>query len=194
MLDDAHRFTVTDLKQFGYCARVVYYERCLPHIRPRTYKMQAGKAAHEQEPKRAMRRSLSGYGELAGERFFDVSLSSARLNLSGTIDEVVRTANGELFPVDYKLARQASKPYKLQLAAYALLLQDVENVTVQRGYIYLILTRKLVHVTMTPALFSAVEQALAALETIVAEERMPPAAENRNLCAACEFRRFCNDV
>lgn len=194
MLDDAHRFTVTDLKQFSYCARVVYYERCLPHIRPRTYKMQAGKAAHEEEPKRAMRRSLSSYGELAGERFFDVSLSSARLNLSGTIDEVVRTANGELFPVDYKLARQVSSHYKLQLAAYALLLQDIENVTVQRGYIYLILNRRLVHVTMTPALFSAVEQALAALETIVAEERMPPAAENRSCCAACEFRRFCNDV
>ena len=194
MLDDVNYFTVTDLKQFSYCPRVIFYERCLPHVRPRTYKMDAGRDAHEEEPRRAVRRTLSGYDVLAGERFFNVRLSSPRLMLTGEIDEVVRTADGEIFPVDYKLAKSASPHYKVQLAAYALLLMEREGVAVTRGFIYLIPIRKLVSVSMTPKLFQQVAEALAALRHIVEREQMPPPAANRNRCVSCEFRRFCNDV
>lgn len=194
MLDDSQSFTVTDIKQFTYCPRVIFYERCLPHIRPRTYKMDAGRDAHEEESKRAARRSLAAYGEMAGERFFNVQISSERLHLNGTIDEVVRTASGEIFPVDYKLAKHPSHHYKLQLAAYALLLQEVENTPIQRGYLYLILTRKLVPVMMTSSLLASVEATLTAIQVMTETEEMPPPVDNRNFCAACEFRRFCNDV
>ena len=40
-------FTVTDLKQYEYCPRIVYYTYCLPLIRPTTFKMEAGVQAHE---------------------------------------------------------------------------------------------------------------------------------------------------
>ena len=42
MLDDLPLITVTDLKQFSYCGRVVYDERCLPHMRPRTLMSRCG--------------------------------------------------------------------------------------------------------------------------------------------------------
>jgi len=51
-------FVVTDLKQFAYCPRVVYYSYCLPLIRPMTYKMKAGQEAHVEEKGREQRRSL----------------------------------------------------------------------------------------------------------------------------------------
>ena len=35
-------FRVTDLKQYFYCPRVVYYAYCLPQVRPVTAKMEAG--------------------------------------------------------------------------------------------------------------------------------------------------------
>lgn len=194
MLDDRLLFTVTDLKQFTYCQRIIFYERCLPHIRPRTFKMDAGRDAHEDEEKRALRRSLSGYDVLEGERFFNVRLISESLGLSGEIDEVVRTSDGEVFPVDYKLAKQASPHYKVQLVAYAMLLETAENVAVKRGYIYLIRTRQLAKVAITSSLRIQVETALTAMRQMVEQERMPGAAVNRNYCAACEFRRFCNDV
>ncbi|NJL95452.1 MAG: hypothetical protein HC915_17865 [Anaerolineae bacterium] len=38
-------YTVTDLKQMAYCARVVFYERCLPHPRPRTSRFLIARSA-----------------------------------------------------------------------------------------------------------------------------------------------------
>ncbi|NIO72733.1 MAG: hypothetical protein GTN71_27865, partial [Anaerolineae bacterium] len=51
-------FQVTDLKQYTYCPRVVFFAYCLPLIRPMTYKMEAGIAAHEKAEEQEQRRSL----------------------------------------------------------------------------------------------------------------------------------------
>lgn len=63
--------TATDLKQFTYCPRVVYYMRCLPDVRPITAKMQEGIAAHDDAEARERRRGLGAYGFTTGQRHFD---------------------------------------------------------------------------------------------------------------------------
>lgn len=194
MLDDKHAFTVTDVKQFTYCPRIIFYERCLPHVRPRTYKMDAGRDAHEEEQTRAARRTLAAYGVPEGERHFNVALQSVHRSLTGILDEVVKTSSGEVFPVDYKLAKQVSKHHKLQLTAYAILLEEASSVPVTRGFIYLIPTRESVEIAITAELRTEAEQVLAAITTMVTLEQMPEPTTNRNYCTACEFRRFCNDV
>lgn len=193
MLDDGGYFTVTDLKQYAFCPRVIFYERCLPHVRPRTYKMDAGQDAHEEEAGRAAQRTLAAYGLPAGERCFDVRLVSPRLRLSGKLDELVKTGD-EWIPVDYKLAKAVGTNHRVQLAAYAALLEDVEGIPVRRGFIYLIPARKTVEVPMTAALREQLRAALEEVWTLVTREIMPPATSFRNSCPACEFRRFCNDV
>lgn len=77
---------VTDLKQYDYCPRVVYYEHCLPKLRPVTYKMTAGIAAQERVTALEERRSLRTYGLTSGERHFNVAVSSAQLGFTGQID------------------------------------------------------------------------------------------------------------
>lgn len=194
MLDaDTLLFTITDLKQYCYCARILYYQGCLPDVRPMTYKMQAGTDAHEQERKRAERRSLRMYGNLEGERRFDVAVQSTTLGLTGRIDEVVITPT-ELAPVDYKLAQRVGDHFKLQLAAYAMLLEETFQTTVRRGFIYLMTSRKTHEVKITPKLRQQVQQALAEMHAIVEREQMPAPTDWRQRCADCEFRRFCNDV
>lgn len=194
MLDDQHLFRVTDLKQYAFCARVIYYERLLPHVRPRTIMMDAGKEAHEDEAKRAARRTLAKYDVLSGQRQFDVRIESETLWLSGLIDEVVHSADGEIFPVDYKLADKAGRHHHVQLTAYALLIEEAYHTTVKRGFIYLLRTRKLVEVPIKPALREQVQVILAALHHMIATESMPPLPKSLNFCPSCEFRRFCNDV
>ena len=76
---------VTDAKQYAYCPRIVYYHYCLPAVRPLTYKMQAGIAAHTDEREREHRRSLRPYSITDGERFFDVRLFSESLGLRGRV-------------------------------------------------------------------------------------------------------------
>src|SRR5512145_2812101 len=79
-------FEVTDLKQWTYCPRVVYYRYNLPDIRPVTTLMKAGVERHRDESEREERRSLRTYGLTAGERTFDLPFSSERLGLHGRLD------------------------------------------------------------------------------------------------------------
>ena len=190
---------VTDLKQYAYCSRIPYYHYCLPGVRPTTYKMDAGIRAQDRAEERERRRSLRAYGLTEGERHFNVSVRSARLGVSGQIDLVIRhTVNGEdrLVPVDYKLSqREPGRHFKLQLACYALLLEEVWQLPVDEGFLYLIPARRAVRVPITTRLRNDVGRQLSEIRALVLAERMPPVPpKQRSRCVDCEFRRFCNDV
>src|SRR5690606_30148846 len=114
MIDDLNSLTVTDLKQYAFCPRVVFYEHCLPHVRPRTYKMDAGKARHEEEASRSVRRVITRYDVTQGERRFNVRLYCQSLGLYGLLDEMVVTATGAAIPIDYKLATNVSSNHRVQ--------------------------------------------------------------------------------
>ncbi len=189
---------VTDLKQWTYCPRVVFYRYSLPRIRPITYSMEAGILEHAEMASREERRSLRAYGLAEGERFFDVALRSERLHLSGRIDLVIRvqTDQGpEGIVVDYKLSeRQAEAHFKVQLAAYALMLEEAWGIPVQRAFLYHIPQRKAEVIPITPALRRKVEATIEAIQVTIAGEAMPGPPARLGPCIACEFRRFCNDV
>jgi len=187
-------FTVTDLKQFAYCPRVVYYTYCLPLIRPETAKMQESRRAHEEEARREERRSLRLYGLPEGERRYDVLLCSTALGLRGKADVVIRTAD-ELIPVDYKMtSRPAGPHFRLQLAAYGLMLSEMEGLPVRRGFVYSTITRQAEEVRFTRRAYAQVRSLTEAMRRMVDTEAMPEAPQGRARCVACEFRRFCNDL
>lgn len=187
-------FTVTDLKQYTYCPRVVYYTYCLPLIRPTTYKMEAGIKAHEKAGKRERRRTLSAYGLKEGERRFDVWLKSPILGLTGKVDMVIEAA-GELIPVEYKQTRRRiGKHIRLQLAAYGLMLEENWGGDVHRGFVYSLLKRRAEEIRLTKALREEVRAMVDAMREMVEQEVMPEPPKSRRQCVNCEFRRFCNDV
>jgi CRISPR-associated exonuclease Cas4 len=197
---DVLLFEVTDLKQWAYCPRVMYYRYCLPEIRPITDLITAGIASHRDEAGREERRSLRAYGLEHGERAFDVPLRSAALGLRGQLDLAIavpdRTTPGaEAIVVEYKDSEKPAGPhFKLQLAAYALLLEEAWGLPVRRGFIYSIPLRQSEIVSITPALRQKVRQTVETMRAAIAGERMPDAPTSRRPCVSCEFRRFCNDV
>lgn len=197
MLDDDANYPlrVADLKQWAYCPRILYYEMCLPDVRPLTYKMQAGAEAGKSEVGREERRSLRAYGIAAGAREFDVPVRSARLGLRGEIDMVITVeATGEVVPVDYKLSRIPGAHFQMQLMAYGLLLEELRGVEIQRGFLYEIPLRQAIQVRFDQRLRMATLQAIETMRRTMEMERMPPPTKQRAKCVACEFRRFCNDV
>jgi CRISPR-associated exonuclease Cas4 len=199
MLDDTYELTITDLKQYAYCPRIFFYHACLPDIRPTTYKMTAGIVAGEEEKTRAKRRSLYAYDlppDIEGIRRFDCPAKSNELNLTGIVDEVidVEVPYPQLIPVDYKLSRRVGQHFKLQLAAYAELLEATYLLPVERGYLYLIPARKFEVVKITDNLRSTLRRLLDEMRKIQATEHMPPPAKYVRQCVNCEFRRYCNDV
>lgn len=190
---DPTLFTVTDLKQYTYCQRILYYHTCLPDIRPTTRKMQMGIRRHEDEHKRSMRRTMRLDGIDHAQREFDVTVQSDVLGLSGQIDEVILFADS-LVPVDYKLAKKAGKHFKLQVAAYAMMAEEHFNLPALRGMIYLIRSQKTEEVTITRRLRKQIQQTVEAMREIAETEYIPEATPFRRQCVDCEFRRFCNDV
>jgi len=192
--EDRQVFTVTDLKQYTYCPRVVFYTYCLPLLCRETFKMRASKLAHQEEALREKRRSLRAYGLPEGERSFDVHLFSSALGLRGRADMVIDTGE-DLIPVDYKLTNRKPGPhFRLQLAAYGVMLEETSTRPVRRGYLYSMLPRKADEVRLTPQLRAKVVRTATAMRHMVEAEAMPPPPSRRGRCVACEFRRFCNDL
>src|SRR5579862_6720852 len=192
---------VTDLKQYVYCPRIPFYYYCLPRIRPVTYSMEVGKLSHQEEEKYEERRTLRAYGLAEGERFFDVPLRSQRLGLVGKLDLAIRvpTMDGaggeEVVIVDYKLTRDPIGPhYRLQLAAYALLIEENWGLPVRQAFLYHMPLRKAEESQITPQLRRRVPEVVAAINALVTDERLPDPPKSLARCVVCEFRRFCNDV
>lgn len=195
-------FTVTDLKQYAYCPRVVFYTYCLPLVRPTTGKMEEGRLAHEEARDRERRRTLRIYGLEEAQRHFDVHVASEELGLSGRIDLVLEVtvpggASGgrEWIPVDYKqTGRRAGPHVRRQLAAYGMMLEETWGGGVRRGFVYSLLTRRVEEIPLTPSLRREVREMVAAMREMVERERMPDPPSSHKPCVNCEFRRFCNDV
>jgi len=195
--DDQLRYPVRvgDLKQWHYCPRVVYFDLCLPHLRPTTYLMQVGHRAGMQAARREMRRSLRRYGLEGGERAFNVHLASERLGLHGVADLVIYLPSEAVaLPVDYKNSRRLQPHVRLQIAAYALLLEETLGQHAPRGFVYLIPLRRAVEVRITPQLRRAVLRTLEQIQTMLWQDRLPEPTPHRARCVDCEFRRFCNDT
>jgi CRISPR-associated exonuclease Cas4 len=193
-------FEVTDLKQYVACPRIVYYRYCLPHVRPITGLMEEGIRRHEEEDAREERRSLRNYGLSEGERSVHLALRSPELGLTGRLDLAIATpsresANAEGIVVEYKYSEQKAGPhFALQLAAYALLLEEAWGIPVKRGYLYSIPLKRAEHIPITPHLRKKVVQTVQHIQRIVESELIPAPPSTLYRCVTCEFRRFCNDV
>ncbi len=189
---------VVDLKQYEYCPRVVYYDYCLAGLRPTTYKMAAGMAAQARVNELEERRSLRAYGVKQGERHYHVSVLSEKLGCSGQIDMVIESRDDNqphLLPIDFKLSRrEPGRHFKLQLACYAMMLEDDWGIPVTEGAIYLIPSKRVIKVPITARLRQDAIRDLLTIRHMVTKQNVPPPTRQRSRCVNCEFRRFCNDV
>ena len=186
--------TAGDVKQLGYCARIVYFGYLLGGRRPTTFKMDEGIRAHEEESKRELRRSLRAYGLEEAERRFDVPLRSERLGLAGRLDMVL-LGEDEVIPVDFKHGTAPpGRNHRYQLTAYALLVEEVWGKPVRRGFIGLIPLKKAVLIPITATMREEVRRNIAQIRQMIAREQMPPPTRMRGRCHDCEFRPWCNDL
>jgi CRISPR/Cas system-associated exonuclease Cas4 (RecB family) len=104
--DVAEEFvSVTDIKHYVYCPRLVYFDRVL-HATPVFGSQQEdSKELHEDYVRKELRRKDAVYysPEFVGaEKLLFTSLSSSVLGLQGNVDCIIKTARDEYVPVEYK--------------------------------------------------------------------------------------------
>ncbi|MEW5763220.1 MAG: CRISPR-associated protein Cas4 [Bacillota bacterium] len=184
---------VSDIKQYLYCPRIVYYTYVLPVEKKVTAKMDIGKEEHLRSARLEGRRTLHAYALDAGDRVFNTYLFSPRLGLEGVLDMYVATPRGYV-PVDFKNACRIGVNHKYQLVAYALLLEDHFAHPVRFGFIYLLPLRRARRVEVTPEARLHTKRLLGAIRRLIAEERFPYYTRRRGRCADCEYRNYCRDV
>ncbi len=184
---------VTDLKQWLYCPRIVYFRFNWPGVRPTTYGLEEGRLAHEDVTLalRRRRRRLRGLPE--GNWLFDVAHYSTTLGLSGRVDLVIERED-EIIPVDFKdSANVKARHFKIQVVAYALLLEEAFERKARRGFIYSLPRRRAKEIEITTRLRKQVRSLTQEIIDVIRGEHMPPGPRSLAPCVACEFRRFCND-
>jgi len=185
---------VNDLKQWDYCPRIVFYNTVMPVARKSTVKMERGKEIEIKLDALEARRTLRRYRLGEGERRFHVWLKSAALGLSGIVDLLI-VAPGACYPVDFKYTRdRPRRNHIIQLAAYALLVEDAMQIPVPMAFVYLTPSDQLIRINVTDRLKGIVHTRLAGIRQMVQEGILPKPTPVRARCEECEFRNYCGDI
>ena len=184
---------VSDVRQWVYCPRVVYWTAVSGGPRPVTHKMTFGAEAHNAVDLLERRRLLVRYGLEQASRRFHVRLYSSSLGLSGTVDMCLDTAK-ESSPVEFKDTLGGAQPNHLaQLGAYALLLEESTGRPVNRGFLVCIPRRKVKSVPLGAPLKARIREILNDIRVSIETEMPPAPTAQSGKCRDCEFLRFCGD-
>ncbi len=186
--------TVSDLKQWAYCPRIPYYRYVIPVKVAPTYKMRRAKETEAAVQALEVRRGFRRYGLERAERRFELYLRSPRLKLSGKLDLLLVTEKAA-YPVDFKDTEGGVRyNHRIQLAAYALLVEEKLQLPVPLAFVYLVPTKEVASVAVATKERAEVMRALQEIRRMAAREAMPAPTPVRARCVGCEFRNYCADI
>ena len=187
--------TVTHVLEHLFCPRFTYFEHVLgvPERQERRLLVQKGRQAHEERRRinpNYLRKKLG-----VVQRQFDVPLSSLRLGVRGSVDEVLTLADGSMAPFDYKFAEDRGRVYhnqKMQSVLYALLIREMFQRPVHRGFLcYIRSKHKVVPIEFSDADFAEAESVLSEILQVIQTGCFPRATSWRSRCRDCCYRNIC---
>lgn len=155
--------------------------------------MQKGRQVHEQRQKvnrQYLRKKLG-----VVDRQFDVPLASASLGVRGAADEVLTLEDGSMAPFDYKFAKAPRMVYRnqrIQSALYGLLIREVFDAPVRRGFVcYTRSKYKVVEIPFDDALFADAQETVREVVDVIQQGYLPEATSWSKRCADCCYRNIC---
>ena len=191
--------SVTDIKHYLYCPRIIYFERVL-HAKPMLGSQQLdSQEQHEGYVRKELRRKGAIYYSqefIDSDKMLFVPLCSPVLNMQGVVDLIIRTKNGEYIPVEYKNTvtnhGRAWTDHKYQLVAYALLIDENYKTNVKRGFINYIPEEEIIGLEITETMKTHVKRIIGNINRILQEEKIPKIRVARNKCTGgCGYKYLC---
>lgn len=139
--------TPSEVIQFLYCPRFSYYMKCLgiKQHEEKRYKVQVGRQKHVDKSNaniNYVRKKINGVS-----KHQEVYLVSKKHNIKGMIDEIYLLKDGTYAPLDYKYAEYKEKEYltyKIQMAMYSLMIEELYNCKVNSMYIVYMRSKNLI--------------------------------------------------
>jgi CRISPR-associated exonuclease Cas4 len=165
---DGH-LAVSDLLNHSYCARITWFAYVLGVRQRATVKTDHGRREHERWEQREDRRRGDGAVVRTRRKVVSVEITSERLMLRGRMDALI-DETGTPAPYDVKATAAPLRPWPgqvLQLAAYALLLEERCGRPVRRGYLHFLDGDVVREVAIGETERAAVLETLAAIHEVV---------------------------
>lgn len=175
------------LHALGYCERLFYLEE-VENLRVADERVYAGRRLHVEIER----------GEDEGE-WLTLALESERWGLVGKVD-CVRRRDGMLIPYEHKRGRSARGQEgvaeawpsdRLQVVAYAALLEEHTGRTVTEGRVRYHADNTMVRVPMDAQARADLQHAIARARTLQSSIERPPVADNERLCVRCSLAPVC---
>ncbi len=189
--------TVSDVKQYLYCPKIIYFDHVLHVPKAPDQKLDTGKEKHDDLTGKEKRRKGAIFYDPEldqAEKLFRIPLESSTLGLRGVLDYLIKT-DREYIPIDYKFgyshAGSVHLNHKYQLAAYALLVEDNFRTIVRRGYIHYNRDKINAKIDFTDEMRRRTQKMIREIGNIVEEETEPACTKNPGKCTDCEYRRYC---
>lgn len=185
---------VSDLRQWVYCPRVVWWTHVCPVGKVESFKMRQGLLKERRRQRLQRRRTLRAFQLEQGEASDNINLFSTRLGLAGRLDMLIKSGECR-YPVEMKFTSGPARlNHRIQLAGYAMLLEEEFGVAVTHGYVVRLPDDTVDRVPIDEPLRELTRQTIGALRQMIRHERMPTAAPILAKCVDCEYRLFCGDV
>lgn len=185
---------VSDLRQWTYCPRVVWWTHVCPVGKVESFKMKLGLCKEQRLQRLQKRRTLKSFGLRQGQVQANVSLHSAQLGLCGKVDMLIHQGLSR-YPVEIKFTQGAARlNHKLQLAGYAILLESIYGSPVPYGYVVCLPEDTVDRIEIDPDLRNLAWQTIQAIRRTLHLERIPPPVAQQARCVDCEYFHFCGDI
>lgn len=186
---------VSLLRQYCFCPRIPYFQLMIGLQPSGPMWLKQGLDHHAREEMLLKRRKLDQFGVSSRNfRFLqDVGLFDAALGLHGICDGVILT-DDEVVPLEFKLS-ESTPPLgaRLQLTAYAMLLESQEERPVRRGFILYGRKGRSLEVAADEKLRTAVMTTADQIRRACGRAVLPHSAATESQCAQCEYQNFCAD-
>lgn len=185
---------VSDLRQWTYCPRVLWWTHVCPVGKIESFKMKQGLMKEKRLQRLQRRRSLHAFGLREGRVEPNVSLFSSTLGLTGKLDLLIH-GSATRFPVEIKFTRGPSRlNHRLQIAGYAFLLEALYGISVPYGYIVRLPDDTADKVMIDDELRQLTWGTILAVRETLRAERMPERMWQTSRCCDCEYLHFCGDI
>lgn len=184
--------TAVDVKHYAYCPRIVYFTHVL-HLQERTTEaMLYGSESHDESVIAPVAAKLK-----ASKVIRDLELVSDKLRLRGKLDYLIVTKFNEFIPVEVKwtepMGEAVKRDHRLQLASYALMVEENFGRAVKRAVVYYTRAKKLISTTLDEDVKNEAKHTLESINRIISEEELPKAAKHRR-CTNCGFKEYCKPL
>jgi len=184
--------SVSDLVQYYFCPRKVYFLRVAGLQVPPRPKMRLGAEEHEREHRRMKeRRNVYGFSRNNVRHVSHNVYAEADCGLYGQIDTLITLANGNVVPVEVKYSNRVTifRQWKKQITAYAFLLRSLGH-RVTDGVIYFPRQKMTANIPVYSNDLDQIAKDVANVRSLLEGEKMPRGVREEK-CAYCEVRKFC---